>query len=226
MDNGSPFVSSETRRILSILGIPLIHSRVGHCAGRGKIERFFRTTRDQFLRPLDKESIESLADLNARYHTWLESEYHRSPHRGLGGKTPLDAWLENAHHIIQLDPTVNLDDIFMHEVKRLVYKDCSFTLDGLLYEVPAVLKRKKIKVRFDPFLPVRRLEIIYDKKSYGGARLVDTYANSRVKRNTSNKNSIIAESRETVKKRFSISPTQAAFSASKLDLTSSPGEKQ
>ena len=224
VDNGSPFVSSETRRILSILGMPLLHSRVGHCSGRGKIERFFRTTRDQFLRPLDKESIKSLADLNARYHTWLESVYHRSPHRGLGGNIPTDAWLENAHHIIQLDPTVNLDDIFMHEVKRLVYKDCSFTLDGLLYEVPAVLKRKKIKVRFDPFLPVRRLEIIYDKKSYGEARLVDTYANSRVKRNTSNKNSIIAESRETVKKRFSISPTQAAFSASELDLTSSQGE--
>ena len=111
VDNGSPFVSSETRRILSILGIPLIHSRVGYCSGRGKIERFFRTTRDQFLRPLDKESIVSLADLNARYHTWLECEYHRSPHRGLGGNIPTDAWLENAHHIIQLDPTVNLDDI-------------------------------------------------------------------------------------------------------------------
>jgi putative transposase len=144
VDNGSAFVSGETKRILSILGIPLIHSRVGHCAGRGKIERFFRTTRDQFLRPLDKESIKSLADLNARYHTWIESEYHRNPHRGLRGKTPMDVWLENAHHIIQMDPTVNLDEIFMHEVKRIVYKDCSFTLYGVLYEVPSVLRNKSL----------------------------------------------------------------------------------
>lgn len=224
VDNGSAFVSSETRRIMSILGIPLVHSGVGRASARGKIERYFRTTRDQFLRPLDKESIKSLADLNARYHTWLESEYHRSPHRGLGGKTPLDVWLENAHHIIHLDPTVNLDDVFMHEVKRLVYKDSTFTLDGILYEVPSFLRNKKIKLRFNPFLPVRRLEIIYDKKSYGEARIVDTYANTRVKRNTSNKNAVIAEIKEAAQERTSLSPTRAAFSASQLDLTSSKGE--
>jgi transposase len=91
VDNGSAFVSGETLRILSILGIPLIHSRVGYAASRGKVERHFRTVRDQFLRPLDKDSVRSLADLNARFHTWLESEYHRSPHRGLGGQSPLEA---------------------------------------------------------------------------------------------------------------------------------------
>lgn len=224
VDNGSAFVSGETKRILSILGIPLIHSRVGHCAGRGKIERFFRTTRDQFLRPLDKESIKSLADLNARYHSWVESEYHRNPHRGLRGKAPLDVWLENAHHIIQLDSTVDLDEIFMHEVKRIVYKDCSFTLYGLLYEVPSVLSKKKIKLRFNPFLPVRRLEIIYDKKSYGEARLVDTYANTRVKRNNRNKNSLIAEIKEIDHEKPSLSPTRAAFSASQINLIPSQGE--
>lgn len=80
VDNGPIFVSSETARILSILGIPLIHSRVGVASSRGEVERIFRTIRDGFLRPLDKESVRSLADLNARFHTWLETEYHRSPH--------------------------------------------------------------------------------------------------------------------------------------------------
>jgi transposase InsO family protein len=224
VDNGSPFVSGETKRILSILGIPLIHSRVGYSASRGKIERFFRTTRDQFLRPLDKESIKSLADLNARYHSWVESEYHRNPHRGLRGKAPLDVWLESAHHIIQLDPTVDLDEIFMHEVKRIVYKDSSFTLNGLLYEVPSILSQKKIKLRFNPFLPVRRLEIIYDNKSYGEARLVDTYANTRVKRNNRNKNSLIAEIKEIDHEKPALSPTRAAFSASQINLIPSQGE--
>ncbi len=224
VDNGAPFVSGETKRILSILGIPLIHSRVGYSASRGKIERFFRTTRDQFLRPLDKESIKSLADLSARYHSWVESEYHRNPHRGLRGKAPLDVWLESAHHIIHLDPTVDLDEIFMHEVKRVVYKDCSFTLYGLLYEVPSVLRQKKIKLRFNPFLPVRELEIIYDNKSYGEARLVNTYANTRVKRNNRNKNSLIDEIKEIDHEKPSMSPTRAAFSASQINIIPSQGE--
>ena len=54
-DNGSSFVSKQTKRILDILGITLSHSRPGIPKGRGKVERFFRTVRDQFTRPLDVE---------------------------------------------------------------------------------------------------------------------------------------------------------------------------
>ena len=221
VDNGSAFVASETVRILSILGIPLIHSRVGYPASRGKVERYFRTVRDGFLRPLDKDSVRSLADLNARFHTWLETEYHRSPHRGLGGKTPLEAWLEKAHHIIHLDPTVDLDEIFKHEIRRRVYSDCTFTLDGVLYEVPVVLKGKNIKVRFNPFQIPRTLELVYEKRSYGQARVVDTYANTRVKRTQRNDlDSGLSPSQHPGRppKHPPASPTRAALSASTLDL--------
>lgn len=221
-DNGSAFVSGETRRIFSILGIPLIHSRVGYASSRGKIERYFRTVRDQFLRPLDRESIRSLADLNARFHTWLESEYHRNPHRGLGKKTPLEDWLEKAHHIIRMDPTVDLDEIFKHEIRRRVYNDCTFTMDGILYEVPSVLKGKNIKVRYNPFQANRRLEISYEKKFYGEANVVDAYANTRVKRTSSNDQDSGVSRREKKAgrpfKNSSHSPTRAALSASKIDL--------
>jgi transposase InsO family protein len=103
VDNGSPFVSNQTKRILDTLRIRIYHSRPGIPRGRGKIERFFRTVRKQFLRPLDEKSITGLADLNIRfrtcpghnptglllgYATWLESEYHRSPHKGIEGKSP------------------------------------------------------------------------------------------------------------------------------------------
>ena len=221
VDNGSAFVASETLRILSILGIPLIHSRVRYAASRGKVERIFRTIRDGFLRPLDKESVRSLADLNARFHTWLETEYHRSPHRGLGGKTPMEAWLEKAHHIIHLDPTVDLDEIFKHEIRRRVYSDCTFTLDGVLYEVPVVLKGKNIKVRFNPFQTQRKLELMYENRSYGQARVVDTYANTRVKRTQNNDpDSGLSPSQQAGRppKHPPASPTRAAFSASTLDL--------
>lgn len=221
-DNGSAFVSGETRRIFSILGIPLIHSRVGYASSRGKIERHFRTVRDQFLRPLDRESIRSLADLNARFHTWLESEYHRNPHRGLGKKTPLEDWLEKAHHIIRMDSTVDLDEIFKHEIRRRVYNDCTFTMDGILYEVPSVLKGKNIKVRYNPFQANRRLEISYEKKSYGEANVVDAYANTRVKRTSSNDQDSGVSTREKKAgrpfKSSTPSPTRAALSASKIDL--------
>ncbi|RKX73578.1 MAG: hypothetical protein DRP87_18665 [Spirochaetes bacterium] len=221
-DNGSAFISSETLRILSILGIPLIHSRVGYPASRGKVERFFRTLRDGFLRPLDKDSLRSLDDMNARFHTWLESEYHRSPHRGLGGKTPLEAWMEKAHLIIHLDSSVNADEIFKHELRRRVYSDCTFTLDGVLYEVPAVLKGKNIKIRFNPFQVQRKLELLYENRNYGEARVVDTYANTKVKRSQyDDPDSGLSPSRKPGRtpKEPPASPTRAAFSASNIDLS-------
>jgi len=182
-DNGATFVSNQTKRILDILKIPLFHSRPRRPQGKGKNERFFRTLRDQFLRPLDQESIKSLADLNTRLNTWIETEYHRNPHSSLRNKTPLDVWLERADRIIRVDPTINLDDVFLHEVKRKVTKDNTFTLDGTYFEVPVPLPGQAIRLLYDPHRPRLIPRVYFEGKYQGDARVVDTYANSKVKRN-------------------------------------------
>ena len=186
-DNGSSFVSNQTKRILDILGIILSHSKPGRPQGRGKVERFFRTVRDQFTRPLDTFEVKNIDDLNARFNTWLECEYHRSPHRGLAKHlTPLDAWIAKAHHIRPVKPEVNLDRIFLHMHERKVYKDSTFTLLGTLFEAPAILAGKKINIYFDPHPPIKRVLVSYGGKEYGDARIVDSYANTKVRRNYSN----------------------------------------
>jgi putative transposase len=182
VDNGSTFVSNQTQRILDTLQVLLIHSKPARPQGRGKIERFFRTVREMFLRPLDEESIKSMEDLNARFHTWLESEYHRSPHRGLDGSTPVEAWLAKAKHIITIDPTVDLDDVFFHEITRKVHKDSTITVNGTLYEVPSILIGSTVKLRFDPRIPNAPRYVSCDGTEHGEARVVDTYANTKVSR--------------------------------------------
>jgi putative transposase len=183
VDNGSPFVSNQTKRIIDILRIRICHSRPGRPAGRGKIERFFRTVRDQFLRPLDEPSIRSIEDLNVRFLTWLETEYHRNPHRGIGGKTPLDAWLDGTKYITAIDPSIDLDRAFYHVQYRKVYRDSTFTLDGVLYEAPSVLAGEKIKLSYDPLPRRRRVFVECGGKEYGEARPVDSFANAHVRRN-------------------------------------------
>jgi putative transposase len=49
VDNGSAFVDRQLLRACASLGIRLVHSKPGQPAGRGKIERVFRTVREQFL---------------------------------------------------------------------------------------------------------------------------------------------------------------------------------
>jgi putative transposase len=117
----------------------------------------------------------------------VECEYHRTPHRGLLNKTPIVAWLEKAHHIIHLDPAINLDEVFKHEEQRKVYNDSTIRVAGRLYEVPSHLIGKKIVIRFNPLQPENDIKISYDGKFYGEAKPVDAFANSKIKR-SKNKN--------------------------------------
>jgi transposase InsO family protein len=227
-DNGAPFVSRQTRRILDILGVVIAHSTVRRPQGRGKVERYHRTVREQFLRPLDQESIRGLGDLNTRFRSWLESEYHRTPHRGLGGKTPLDAWLEKSRYIVHIDPSIDLEEAFLHEESRKVYKDSTLTLNGTLYEVPVNLIGKRVKLLYDPQMPVKRLKVMYEGAFYGEARIVDSYANTKVLRNVTSTGSLhtkdeppedTAASRKPHPPRSPRSPAQRALAASRIDLS-------
>ena len=183
-DHGASFVSNQTRRILDALGLIISHSRVRKPAGRGKVERFFRTVRQQFLAPLETDQLAAIADLDQRFHTWLESEYHRSPHRGLKGVTPLETWLAKCHLIVPLDPAVNLAEAFRHEATRKVHRDSTVTLDGVLFELPSTLIGERVVLRYDPTLPPhnRRLFVHHGGRHVGEARLVDSYANAHVRR--------------------------------------------
>jgi RHS repeat-associated protein len=52
-----PFVSRQLLRACAVLGIRLVHSAPGQPEGRGKIERFFRTVRDQFLVEIQAQPV-------------------------------------------------------------------------------------------------------------------------------------------------------------------------
>src|SRR5262249_57768846 len=87
VDNGSAFVDSWLLRACASLGIKLVHSAPGRPEGRGKIERFFRTVRDQFLAELTSEAaakITGLDELNRLFTAWAETVYHARPHSETG----------------------------------------------------------------------------------------------------------------------------------------------
>jgi putative transposase len=194
VDNGSTFVSLQTERILNSLQIHLIHSTPHRPRGRGKIERFFRTVRECFLRPLNLDTITGFDDLNLRFRTWLEAEYHRNPHHGIEGQTPLEVWIDKAKFIKTFTSQVDLNPVFFHECHRKVGKDQTVTIDGVLFEVPSNLIGKKVALRYDPHRPRTQVEVWYDGKTYGVCRLLDSYANTRVKRSQSTKGAVVEQS--------------------------------
>ncbi|WP_432033773.1 DDE-type integrase/transposase/recombinase [Streptomyces antibioticus] len=95
VDNGSAFVDIWLLRACASLAVRLTHSKPGRPQGRGKIERFFRTVRDQFLVELDDErvgQIGHLTELNRLFTAWVETVYHRTVHSETG-QPPIERWL-------------------------------------------------------------------------------------------------------------------------------------
>ena len=57
VDNGSAFRSHQLEHVCASLAIALIHAKAYQPQGQGKIERFFRTVRTQFLPTLATETL-------------------------------------------------------------------------------------------------------------------------------------------------------------------------
>jgi putative transposase len=164
LDNGSPFVSAQLLRACASLGIRLIHSRPGRPEGRGKIERFFRTVRDQFLVDVAHSDIPDVARLNQLFAAWVETVYHRAVHSETG-QTPLERFAT----ITPRYPTAaQLHEAFLWSETRTVTKTATVSLFANSYEVDAALAGRKVELVFDPF-DLTRIEVRWNGRPMGPA---------------------------------------------------------
>jgi len=181
VDNGSAFRSHHLSLVCAKLGITLIHARPYHPEAKGKIERWFRSVRLQFLPLLSQKDLQSLAAINRALWSYIETEYHRSPHRMLG-QTPLDCWAGCAQRVRYPEPGIDLDDLFLFEAKRKVQKDRTISLGGLVYEIDAALVGETVTIRYNPADPAKSIEVCHHGRFIQKAKMVDAYANCFVKR--------------------------------------------
>ena len=180
MDNAKIYRSPQLARIAASIGILIIHTPPYQPEGRGKIERFFRSVREQFLASLDPQALLSIEPLNERLWHWLDTVYHRREHSALR-TTPLLRWQRDIEQVRQLPPATDMRRLFFHRVDRLVRRDSTFLLRNRFFEAPPHLAGQRLEVRFDP-LDLAQLEIYREGKPEGVARLVDVVVNGRTYR--------------------------------------------
>jgi len=147
VDNGSPFVSGQLLRACAVLNIRLIHSRPGRPEGRGKIERAFRTVRDQLLVELEDYPPASLQELGSLFQAWVEQVYHRRVHSETG-QTPLERFL--AAGPPQLPAERSLREAFRWSERRTVSRTGTVGMHGNTYEVDPGLAGRRVDLIFDP----------------------------------------------------------------------------
>jgi transposase InsO family protein len=179
VDNGAAYRASTLQGICARLGIHLIFCRPYAPEGKGKLERWHRTVREQFLSELDERRIADLQDLNARLWAWLEQVYHRSEHSALAGLTPLARYQRDLPRIRSLGArAAQLDSLFHHRVKRLVRKDGTVSYLGQRFELAYELSGRKVSLVVDPH--AQRVVGVEDEagQPLGQATPLDAIANS------------------------------------------------
>ena len=148
LDNHASFSAYDLRLLCARLGIHLVHTRPGDAPSKGKIERVWRTLREQLIERMDPERVTTVDEFNLRLWTWVESEYHRQPHASLSGRTPLEVWESDADQIRWVEDHSQLEQSFYGEVERLVRNDSTVQWRGVFYEVPPYLRRQRVRLRY------------------------------------------------------------------------------
>jgi hypothetical protein len=182
VDNGAAFRSKHLALVCAKLGIALIHARPYTPQGKGKMERWFRTVRMQFLANIAEPEKMTMEELNRALAGWVEGEYHHAPHRGLGGESPADKWARSSEGVRIAE--ADIQHLFLAEQRRRVQRDRTVTLDGVAFEVDAALVGEQVLLRYDPGRrpDKRTVEVWHNQRRIEIARRVDALGNCFVKR--------------------------------------------
>jgi putative transposase len=171
-DNGSAYSSGQLAWSAAVLDIQITHSRPGRPEGRGKIERWNRTCRDQFLVEIEVantgggSTCSSLADLNRLFTAWLHQRYHRARHSETG-QSPAQRYHSAAPAPRRPGPD-QLRRAFLWREQRTVSAVATVALHGNRYEVDASLTGRKVDLLFNPF-DLTRIEVEYQARPMGDA---------------------------------------------------------
>jgi hypothetical protein len=178
VDNGSIYTSKEIVQICARVGCVLLHTPVKDGASKGKVERFFRRVRDQFLcREQDTSSIEAL---NRAFTQWVEETYNATEHSVIG-MSPLNRFALDRSRVRYLPPNEVNEELFFVEDDRVVKADNTFAFKGKRHEAPRHLPNRTIQVRFSRSNPTAKVAVYYKGERCGLARVVDYIANDRKK---------------------------------------------
>lgn len=177
-DNGKSYRNRQMELLAARIGTTLSYCQPYTPTGKAKIERWFRTMKDQWMAGLDMQDFHSLEEIRGSLFSYVQG-YNQSPHSSLHGKSPQDRFFSEPEQIRRL-PGEELEKAFLLEVERRVSADSVIVIDQVEYEVDCRFARQRIRLRYSP-----DMQEIYVAEADGTltpVRLLNKQENALVKR--------------------------------------------
>ena len=172
VDNGGPYSNKQLKIICARIGTNLKNARVYDPESKGKVERFNRTLKDEWMNTFDWNLIKDLDELNNKLSEYIK-KYNSKIHKVLK-RSPNDVYYEGINNTdIKFIDEEKLDKSFYHTVSRKVSNVATITIENRIYEIDYKYVKKKLDFTYNPF----DLSKVYlDGKEYG---LLDSISNSK-----------------------------------------------
>lgn len=142
IDNGSCYKALNLEQITACLGIGIAHTPPYTPQGRGKIERWFRYVRENFLYTCPKDI--SFEELNRLFEIWVENYNNRT--HSTTEQAPLIRYQSNMK-CVRPAPKDLLNYFRIIEFRK-VKKDRTVSLNGTIFEVPVELIDLRIELKY------------------------------------------------------------------------------
>lgn len=150
VDNGKVYHARQLDAVCASLGIRKISCQPYSPEGKGKVERFFRTVRGNFLEEPEIGKVQTLPELNKLFWAWLEVDYQQRVH-STTGVAPLTRWRDHIGNYLRTVGEKELVELFLWQDNRTVNKVGLVSVQGLEFEVEPMLHNRKVEVRYNPF---------------------------------------------------------------------------
>ena len=177
-DNGKPYRNRQMELLAARIGSVLHYDQPYTPTQKAKIERWFRTMKDQWMASLDIRDFHSLDELRGNLLAYVDS-YNRAPHSSLKGKSPQERFFSEPECFHRL-PEDELDKNFLLEIERRVSADSVIVIDQVEYEVDCRFAKQRITLRYSPDL--KDIFIVEADRTLTPIRLLNKTENAFVKR--------------------------------------------
>ena len=177
-DNGSSYKNKQMELLAARIGSVIHYDQPYTPTQKAKIERWFRTMKDQWMSSLDIRDFHSLDELRGNLLAYVQ-KYNQTIHSSLNGMSPQDRYFSEPNLFHRLSDE-KIEHDFLLEIERRVSADNVITIDQVEYEVDCRFSKQHIKLRYSPGLD--DIYIVEADGTLTPIRLLNKVENAFVKR--------------------------------------------
>ncbi|MDD4388541.1 MAG: DDE-type integrase/transposase/recombinase [Bacilli bacterium] len=176
-DNGKPYKNEQMSLLAARIGTVIRYCEPYSPEAKAKIERWFRTCKDHWMRVIDWNNFNSIDELEESLLSYV-NRYNNTLHSSIG-MTPIERFFSEPQHIKRLTEK-KIKESFLLEKECRVSADNIIILDKRQYEVPYIYSKQRIKIRYAHDLS--EVYVVKQSDELEKIDIVDKIANSKIKR--------------------------------------------